>query len=79
MIIRARENRYIAPGTKVQLKPFDGEPEYGVVTHCWHSDDIAAYDCYVAFFGSAFPEDQPIEKPYVLRYAATSLNVIDDE
>jgi hypothetical protein len=52
-------------------------PEYGVVIHCWDDDDIQAWDCYVGFFGSTFPTGKPNEKPYVLRYAVTSLDVIE--
>ena len=53
-------------------------PEFGVVVHCWMDEEIHAYDCYVAFFGAAIPTTKPREKPYVLRYAATSLTVLTD-
>jgi hypothetical protein len=74
-----RENRYISPGTRGRhdgLSEADGGPEYGVVIHCWEDDEIGAFDCYVAFFGRAFPSAKPEEKPYVLRYAANSLHVL---
>lgn len=72
------ESRYLAPGTKVRLNsgPSEG-PEYGVVIHCWDDDEIQAWDCYVGFFGASFPTGKPREKPYVLRYAVTSLDVIE--
>jgi hypothetical protein len=70
-------DRYIAPGTMVRYDGLDeGGPEYGVIVHCWDDDEIGGYDCYFAFFGSAQPSGKPEEKPYVLRYAATSLTVI---
>lgn len=34
------------------------------------------FDCYVAFFGDEFPNGKPSEKPYVLRYAVTSLTAL---
>lgn len=74
-------DRYLAPGTRVRLDSYlnGGDvltPEFGVVIHCWFSDEIAVFDCYVAFFGDAFPDGSPTEKPYVLRYAARSLTVL---
>lgn len=75
-----REDRFLSPGTRVRLDGLseeEGGPEYGVVIHCWEDDEIHAYDCYVAFFGRTFPSGKPEEKPYVLRYAAVSLNVIE--
>lgn len=75
-----RRDAYLAPGTKVR---HDGlgpdKPEYGVVVHCWKEPDHfgGMYDCYVAFFGDEFPAGQPVEKPYVLRYAAKSLVALD--
>jgi hypothetical protein len=71
-------DRFIPPGTRVRLEMLEeGRPEYGVVVHCWQDAEIGAWDCYVAFFGDAFPSGKPAEKPYVLRYAALSLIVID--
>ena len=69
-------NKFLAAGTRVTYNG-TGKPEYGVIVHCWHNWEIDAYDCYVAFFGDAIPDAMPAEKPYVLRYAATSLTVLD--
>lgn len=80
MMDRSRPaDQYIAPGTHVALHDSGtGEIEHGVVLHCWFDDEIAAYDCYSAFFGPELPEtsDSP---PYVLRYAATTLHVEPSE
>ena len=71
---------FLQVGTKVRYDGLvDGVPEYGVVVHCWMSEDIGGYDCYVAFFGSELPNGLPKTKPYVLRYAASSLIVIEEE
>lgn len=77
----APRDAYIAPGTRVRLDSLVNDDdtttaEFGVVVHCWLSDEIGAFDCYVAFFGEGFPEGEPVEAPYVLRYAATSLTVL---
>lgn len=70
-------SRYIAPGTTVRYDGHkEGGPEYGVVVHCWDDEEAHGYDCYVAFFGSALPSGKPNERPYVLRYASSSLDVI---
>lgn len=75
----APQDRFLAPGTRVRREVTWNEndkvrPEFGVVVHCWKDDRIGMFDCYVAFFGFAgFPEAEPAEKPYILRYAATSL------
>ncbi len=71
------KDRYLSPGTKVRLESEEGKPEEGVVVHCWGNDEIDAYDCYVAFFGKTLPIREPTEKPYILRYAASSLKVIE--
>jgi hypothetical protein len=39
--------------------------EYGVVVHCWKEQSPEFHDCYVAFFGDAFPNGKPAETPYV--------------
>lgn len=67
-------SRYLKPGTLVRRinHPGDGW-EDGVIVHCWLDDQLGVFDCYVAFFGDAIPDGKPPEKPYVLRYAATSL------
>jgi len=68
---------YLQPGTRVRLDGQDwGGPEYGVVVHCWQEEEIQAWDCYVAFFGNNLPEGAPTERPYILRYASTSLVVV---
>lgn len=75
---RPLKDRYLTPGTKVVLRA--GQPdgaEYGVVAHCWNDEEIGGWDCYVAFFGNSLPSGKPTEKPYVLRYAATSLDLIE--
>jgi len=69
----------LSAGTKVRYDGLvEGGPEFGVVVHCWMSEEIGGYDCYVAFFGSEFPSGTPRTKPYILRYAASSLNVIKE-
>lgn len=75
------EDRHLSPGTRVRrdsLVNDDDEPtpEFGIVVHCWMDDEIGMFDCYVAFFGDALPDGKPSGKPYVLRYAATSLTVL---
>jgi hypothetical protein len=74
-------DRFISPGTKVRLDSIVNDNdaptfEFGIVVHCWEDEGIGAFDCYVAFFGDALPSGKPSEKPYVLRYAATSLTTI---
>lgn len=72
-------DRYLEPGTEVRLiNHGDGSWEDGVVVHCWLSDEIKGHDCYVAFFGESIPAGQPAAKPYVLRYASTSLTVLEE-
>lgn len=69
---------YLKPGTLVRLVNHSGDSwEEGVVVHCWLDDQLGIFDCYVAFFGSAIPEGKPTEKPYVLRYASTSLKEVE--
>lgn len=71
-------DRYLEPGTKVRLiNHADGSWEDGIVVHCWQSEVIDAHDCYVALFGKCIPTGQPAVKPYLLRYASTSLAVLD--
>ena len=67
---------YLPPGTKVRYE-LDSGSEYGVVIHCWMNDEIRGYDCYVAFFGSELPVGIPEQMPYILRYASTSLHVVE--
>jgi hypothetical protein len=58
------------PGDRVALV---STGERGIVIHTWHAEEIGGEDCYVAFFGKAFPKGKPRRIPYVLRYAASSL------
>ena len=68
---------FLPPGTKVRYDGLvDGGPEFGIVVHCWIDEEMHAYDCYIAFFGDELPAGKPSEKPYILRYAAISLKVI---
>jgi hypothetical protein len=70
---------FLPAGTKVRYGGLEEDgPEFGVVVHCWMSEEIGGYDCYVAFFGNEFPSGRPKQKPYVLRYAASSLNVVSE-
>jgi hypothetical protein len=70
---------FLPAGTKVRYDGLEeGGPEFGVVVHCWMSEEIEACDCYVAFFGNEFPSGHPKQKPYVLRYAASSLSVVSE-
>lgn len=50
--------------------------EVGVVIWLW-ADEHGDIDTYVAFFGTEFPDGPPKEKPYVLRYFASSLVPIE--
>jgi hypothetical protein len=71
---------YLKPGTRVKLDSGQiNGPEYGVVVHCWFNDFLQSYDCYVAFFGNALPEQEPEEKPYILRYASAALNILREQ
>jgi hypothetical protein len=77
-----RPGPYLPPGTPVRHDGWlheGGQPEYGVVVHCWLDDEIGAYDCYIAFFGSQRPTEEPTERPYVLRYSSTSVVVLDPD
>lgn len=60
-------------GQKVKL---DSTKEVGVVVWLW-KDEHGDTDAYVAFFGEQFPEGIPETKPYILRYYASSLTLID--
>ncbi len=56
-------------GQKVRLRDTG---EVGVVVYLWineHGDE----DTYVAFFGNSYPDGEPTNTPYILRYFATSL------
>lgn len=56
-------------GQKVKLA---STGEVGVVVWTW-TDSYGEQDTYVAFLGNDFPTEVPENKPYVLRYAASSL------
>ena len=74
------QGRYLAPGTRVRYDGFmDGGPEYGIVVQCWLDPEIQMYDCYIAFLRDAHPQGAPQRKPYILRYASTSVTVLDGE
>src|SRR5262249_57035214 len=82
-IVRAEEfapmmNRFLPTGTKVRYVG-TGQPEFGVVIYCWMNEEIMGlYDCYAAFFGDEFPSSSPKYRPYILRYAAQSLDVVSE-
>lgn len=60
----------LRPGDRVVLS---STGEKGVVVWTWINEQGVA-DCYVAFFGDAWPaRDRKPEPPYVLRYYAASL------
>ena len=69
---QCNDGEYIEPGTRVKLT-LTGE--YGMVTHCWYNDGF--FDCYVAFYGRYFPDKETKCKPYILRYGAVSLEIIE--
>ena len=50
--------------------------EVGVVVWTWR-DQHGDADAYVAFFGEAFPNGAPAERPYILRYCDSSLEVLE--
>lgn len=69
---------YLKPGALVRRVNHAGDSwEDGIVVHCWHDDELGIFDCYVAFFGVSIPEGKPSEKPYIMRYASTSLTEIE--
>ena len=77
--VRLPGDIFLPVGTKVCLDHQVKESwEFGVVVHCWMDEEFGFYDCYVAFFGEAYPHGQPDHKPYVLRYAVTSLRLVDE-
>lgn len=58
-------------GQKVRLK---STGEVGVIVCLW-TNDHGDEDSYIAFFGAAFPTGEPAQKPYVLRYFTTGLEL----
>ena len=79
MVDHNPHGKFLRPGTPVRYDGGreEGITEYGVVVHCWLDDEIGGYDCYVAFFGEEQPSGKPSDRPYILRYATTSLVVLD--
>jgi hypothetical protein len=63
----------LRPGQKVKHISTN---EVGVVVCTW-ANEHGDIDTYVAFLGSEFPSGTPKEKPYVLRYFASSLVPIE--
>ncbi len=59
-------------GQKVRLKSTN---EVGIVVWSWKCK-VMGIDNYIAFFGDQFPTNTKIEKPYILRYASCSLELI---
>lgn len=62
----------LRPGDRVVYRGGEN-PEYGIVIHVWHNEEIDCEDAYVAFFGDDFPTGKKPAKPYVLRYFTSSL------
>jgi hypothetical protein len=60
------------PGQRVKHRDTG---EVGIVVHAWTGAD-GVVDAYVALFGEAFPVGAPVEKPYVLRYFESTLEVL---
>lgn len=73
------KDQYIKPGTFVSLIKENEDnkkiTEYGIVVNCWN-DEMLGHDCYIAFYGEEIPINKEI-KPYILRYSASVLNVLD--
>ena len=67
-------DQYIKPGKKVRLS-ITGE--YGIVAHCWYDEETYNYDCYIAFYGTSFPDEKTRCKPYIFRYGAGSLEILE--
>lgn len=65
-------NSELRIGARVRLR---ASGEAGIVVWLWEDDGMT--DAYVAFFGNDFPRGKPASVPYVLRYAATSLDLVD--
>ena len=61
-------------GKRVRLK---STGEVGIIIYTWESKEILEIDCYIAFFGKSFPQAEPDEKPYVLRYTLSSLEILE--
>ena len=50
--------------------------EVGIVIHSWFNEKLDSQDNYVAFFGTVYPQGEPRDIPYVLRYLSDSLEVV---
>lgn len=57
----------------------EGEPDCGSAIHCWLDVEVAARNCYVAFFDNHQLNEKPTEKPYILRYTSTSLAFVEKQ
>lgn len=69
----------IVVGQRVKLSCKDHQDEYGIVISTWRNPEIGMMkDCYVAFWGTSIPDFESSDKvePYILRYAAVSLEPI---
>ena len=60
-------------GQKVRIR---STGELGVVAWLWQDGEDC--DTYVAVFGKQFPVNRPESKPAILRYAAISLEPINE-
>ena len=60
-----------------ELNGETSQTEVGVVVHIWRDSETDLDDAYIAFFGSEFPEGKPSEKPVVLRYYVSGLELLD--
>ncbi len=74
---REHEEKIIV-GQRVKLTCPDHPDEYGIVVSTWYNPEIGMKDCYVAFWGHEIPsfEAEETPRPYILRYAAVSLQPI---
>ncbi len=66
---------YLAPGTPVR---HPGTGEEGMVVHCCMSREIQGWNCRVALFKGERPDWRSDERPQILRYASTSLIVLEN-
>ncbi len=74
---KEHENNIVV-GKMVKLSCPDKDDEYGIVISTWHDKELDCKDCYVAFWGKDIPDFETAEKvkPYILRYAAISLQSV---
>jgi hypothetical protein len=74
----AHESKIVV-GRRVRLSCDGHKDEYGIVVSTWRNPEIGMMkDCYVAFWGNEIPDFESSEKiePYILRYAAVSLQPV---